>query len=287
MILPNGIHETTREDYDRLEDRANWSTLKNMGRSPLHYRHHLLAPKAGDTDAKKMGRGSHLAVLEPEKFRSQCAMWTGKVRRGKKWDAFQLKHAGSELLTEKEYAECVELGEAARASSMAAPYLAGGKGEQTVLWSHLVPPLPGFDGYRIDMKCRIDFVATCGALVDLKFTRDASPEGFGRECAKYESHVQAALYRDGFKAATGRELPDLLVAVEKTKPHAVQVYRVHEELLAAGRERYRALLDRLNVCRRDAQWPGYADGVLDLTLPRWAVPQDEEDVTGLDLVINE
>lgn len=287
MILPNGIHETTREDYDRLEDRANWSTLKFLGRSPLHYRHNILAPKDSDTAAKKTGRASHLAVLEPEKFRSQCALWTGKVRRGKKWDAFQLKHAGADILTEKEYAECVALGEAARSSAMAAPYLAGGKGEQTVLWSHIVPPQLGLDGYRIDMKCRIDFVATIGALVDLKFTRDASPDGFGRECAKYESHVQAALYRDGFKAATGRELPYLLVAVEKTKPHAVQVYNLNEEILALGRERYRALLDRLQMCRREAHWPPYSDGVMDLTLPRWAVPQDEEDVTGLDLVINE
>ncbi len=263
MILPNGVHNIPREDYDRLEDRANWSTIKHLGKSPLHYRHNILAPKDADTDAKKTGRASHLAVLEPEKFKGQCAVWTGKTRRGKKWDAFKLKHATSELLTQKEYAECVELAEAARASAQATTYLSGGAGEQTVLWSHIVPPALGLDGYRIDMKCRLDFVALSGF------------------------HAQAALYRDGFRAATGRELPYVLVAVEKSRPHAVQVYRLNDEVLALGRERYRAHLDRLNVCRRESVWPSYAETELDLCLPRWAVPRDEEDVTGLDLVINE
>ena len=52
MILPNGVQEVQRSDYDRLADRANWSTLKFMGRSTAHYHHRLIAPNEGDTSAK-------------------------------------------------------------------------------------------------------------------------------------------------------------------------------------------------------------------------------------------
>lgn len=287
MILPNGLHDISRETYDHLENRVNWSTLKFMAKSPAHYRHQILAPKSGDTDAKKLGRAAHLAVLEPERFRAECALWTGKVRRGKKWDGFVAKNAGRELLRQAEYDYCVALGEAAQSSAMAKPYLAGGKSEQTILWSHIVPPAYGLDGYRIDCKARVDFVASVGALVDLKTTRNASREGFGKEAANYKYYVQAAIYRDGFKAATGRELPYKLVAVETSRPHVVQVYNVTDEQLESGREQYRALLDRLALCRSTNTWDGYGDGELDLALPRWESPVDEEDVTGLDLVIND
>ncbi len=310
MTTTNGVHDVSRDDYDRL-DRVNWSTLKHMGKSPAHYRRMALDRQAGDTDAKKLGRCSHLATLEPEKFRSEVATWTGDRRAGKEWEAFKKKNNGRELLKQEQHDYCVEIGEAARSCAMAKPYLAGGHGEQTILWSHVVKPAPkpiviadndsptvealaqainqatALDGYKIDCKGRVDFVADIGALVDLKTTRDASPEGFGRECARYEYHVQAAFYRDGFRSATGRDLPYIIVAVETSKPHVVQVYRVPDEILDLGRERYRALLDRLYMCRGQSDWPGYGSEVLDLTLPRWATPGEDEDVTGLDLVIGE
>ena len=157
----------------------------------------------------------------------------------------------------------------------------------SVLWEYVVPDVEGFEGFRMDCKGRLDFVTQSGVLVDLKTTRDASPEGFGRECARYDYHGQAAFYRDGYAAATGQHLPYVLVAVEVNRPYVVQVYRLHDDVLALGREKYRNLLARLNVCRKESRWPGYGDAELDLMLPRWAVPREDEDVTGLDLVIGE
>lgn len=284
--LENGVHALSREKYDRL-DRVNWSTLKLLGKSPAHYRANQLERDDSDTDARKRGRATHLAVFEPERFRASYACWTGKVRRGKEWDAFAEENSDVEILTADMYQQCQEIGEAARKDAIAAKYLNGGRGELSVLWEYVVPDTNGFDGYRMDCKGRLDFVAQCGAIVDLKTTRDASPDGFGRECAKYEYHVQAAFYRDAYAAVTGQHLPYVLVAVEVNRPYVVQVYRVHDEILALGRERYRNLLARLNVCRKESRWPGYGEAELDLMLPRWAVPREDEDVSGLDLIIGD
>src|SRR6266446_6430909 len=134
LIKPDGLHELRREDYDSLQDRINFSTLRLMGRSPSHYRHALLEPRA-DTDAMKLGRVTHLAVLEPEKFRRSIAVWDGGRRAGKDYEAFAAKNQDRELLTEDEFAECTALQAAVRAHSIASRYISGGKSEVTILWT--------------------------------------------------------------------------------------------------------------------------------------------------------
>jgi hypothetical protein len=279
MKLPDGIHRISREDYNGL-DRVNWSTLKHMEKSPAHYHHALLNPPK-DTDAMKCGRCIHMAVFEPERFASECVLWDGGVRRGKDWDKFRSKFDGREILTESEHEDCIAIQRAVRSDGVAAKYVSGGQGEVTALWTHKQDP-----AWSIECKGRIDFVANTGALVDLKSCRDASPEGFGRQLWNLQYHVQAAYYCDGYAAATGRRLPYVIVAVEHDAPHVVQVYTIPDAVLELGRETYRELLERLAWCRSESNWPGYATGELELELPRWAVPL-EDDVTDMDLIIHQ
>lgn len=280
---PDGVHQLSREDYDAL-DRDNWSRIKTLRKSPAHYRHQLFGDDE-DTDAKKRGRCTHLAVFEPERFRAECAIWDAGARRGKDWEAFAKKHADREILKADEATLCIAIASAVRNNQVAAKYLSGGRAEQSVLWTYRADPIGAVPGYAMRCKGRLDFIANCGAIVDLKTTKDASPEGFGRESWRYRYHSQAAFYSDGYFAATGKRLPYVLVAVEVDQPHVVQVYRVPDVALEAGREEYRSLLDLLRHCRAESQWGGYAEGELELQIPGWA-GITEEDASGLDLEFN-
>lgn len=279
----NGVHSISREDYDKLA-RENWSKLKLLSRSPAHYRHNLLV-KRKDTDALKRGRVSHVATFEPERFASEVAIWDGGIRRGKLWDSFKLRHDGAELLTADEYDECLAIGAAVRADRLASPYLSGGRAEQTLLWTHVAQRLAGCPGYEIECKGRVDFIAECGAIVDLKTTRNASQKSFGRDSFNFKYHCQAAFYVDGYLAATGKRLPYIIVAVEVEAPHVVAVYRLTDEQLAAGRDEYRSLLDRLYVCKSENKWGGYMESEQDLELPSWSGLGDDESVEGLGLTV--
>lgn len=284
--MNNGIHfDINREQYDAIR-RVNWSSLKVMDRSAAHFRHSQLVGQE-DTDARKMGRVTHLATFEPETFAATCVVWDGGIRRGKDWDKFKAKHEGREILTESEHAQCVAIAAAVRADAPAAKYLAGGKAEATVLWTHTVKPVGDLPGYSIDCKARIDFAADVGALVDLKTTRDARPEKFRDQAWRLLYHAQAAIYQDAYFAVTGRRLPYVLVAVESEAPHLVTVRPVGSVLLERGREKYRELMDKLAVCRAENRWEGYAVGEMELDTPPWAEPKDEEDSTGLGLVFGE
>lgn len=278
QALPDGIHALTREEYDQLE-WVNFSTLKHMEKSPAHYRHSLTA-RDEDTDARQRGRAVALATFEPERFRSECVVWEGKARKGKEWEEFVARNPEKEHLTEGMHEAAIAISSAARNCAMAARYLSGGKGEQTLIWTHRVPPIEAVPGYEIRCKGRLDFIATCGAIVDLKNTKDASPDGFGKQCVNYLSHVQAAFYGDGFLAAIGKRMASVLIATEPTPPFITQVYEIDRDVLQLGREKYMGWLDRLNVCRETGSYPGYAESPMALQLPRWALPSDEELLEG-------
>jgi hypothetical protein len=285
MKLRTGLHQIDREAYDRIA-RVNFSTLKNMAKSPAHYEH-CLTEKDEDTDAKQLGRVVAMACFEPERFRAECVVWDMGRRAGKDWQAFRDRHQGMEILTDGAHAKALAIGKAARSHPVSSRYMTGGRGEVTALWTHEAPAVGGLAGYSVDCKGRLDFLANAGAIVDLKTCRDASPEGFGRACAQYDYVTQAAFYSDGVKAATGKEWPFVIVAIESAAPYVVQVYQVPDELIEYGRDRYRTMLDRLVMCRSESRWPGYSEDVLPLTLPRWAMPaNDDEDVDGLDLIVN-
>ncbi len=280
LHVSDGLHQLPRDQYDALS-RVNWSTAKIIGKSPAHYRHALL--KGGtDTNPKRRGRATHVGVFEPERWKSEYISYKG--RRGTKaFKAFEASAAGREILTADAEAECLALAKAARSCAAAVPYLSSGRAELTVLWTFKREALGAVPGYELQCKSRIDFEASIGALVDFKTTKDSSPSGFGRECARYEYHVQAAFYRHAYFTVTGKWLPYIIVATEVAEPHVTMVYEVESRALDLGTTRFTELLDTLHTCRSNNYWPGYGEGVCQLELPAWLLPDDDEneDLTGL------
>jgi exodeoxyribonuclease VIII len=102
-------------------------------------------------------------------------------------------------------------------------------------------------------------------LVDLKTTNDASPEGFIWAVRRYLYHLQAAFYVDGWEAAGGGPIDEFIfIAVEKTPPFAVGLYRLPESALIKGRDLYRQGLDTFNRCLTRQVWPGYSQEIMTL-----------------------
>jgi hypothetical protein len=215
----------------------------------------------------------HLAAFEPEKFRNGVAVWDGKVRRGKDWDAFCDRNVGKELLTENQYAACLDIQRAVRASPAAMRYIKDGTGEAACLWTRLIGE--GANRYRFECKGRLDYVSA--AIVDLKTTKDVRGPEFARQVVGLHYDAQAAWYTDGYEFATGERKPYVIVAVENVAPFDVVVYRVPEIVIDLGREKYMRWLDRLAWSRENNRWPGYANDMeLELELPAWALPKDDE-----------
>jgi hypothetical protein len=272
------LHYRGKYDYDALPGH-NFSTLKELARSPLHYQHRLTTPRP-DTPSLQFGHGSHVAVLEPERFIREFALWQGKdadgktrQRRGKAWDAFQAEHTGRIILTESDYDRAIALKDAVRADEIAMRYLAAGRPEVALTWTDTETGLPCKG--RIDWEGKADGYP---AIVDLKSARDPSPRAFGLACARYSYHVQLAFYTDGYEQATGKRPRVVIVAVESTPPHDVVTYSVPADVLEVGRGEYRKWLAKIQECTERRTWFGCGNGFEQtLVLPAWAAPEEEID----------
>lgn len=264
--MKNGIHkDLTREAYDALTDRENWSIISEAETSLLHYKYRKTAPPE-EKAVYVRGNALHCLVFEPKRFWTDYAVWHS-ARRGKSWDEFEATHVKQSILTADEFEKVEGMAKSLRAHPLVAPHLADGSPEVSVLWTHKG------EGFEMDCKSRLDWVApTTGAILDIKTTsRGVGLRDFGRSCADYGYHGQAAMYSDGFEAASGIRLPYFLVAVEAAAPFDVCVYRVTGVELELGRAKYQSYLQRIAEARKANHWPGQSSVVRELVLPVWAL----------------
>src|SRR5690348_16033746 len=150
-------------DYSKVQ-AVNWSTLKELRRSPRHYRYRL-DNERDDSPRLALGRAAHTAIFEPDRFMVEYACFKGERRAGKTWEAFKAAHESETILKLPEYQLCLAMRDAVRAHPVAARYLASGRAEQTVTWTDPKTQIP--------CKARLDWIADeAGAVVDLKTTDD-------------------------------------------------------------------------------------------------------------------
>lgn len=249
------------------------SGLDAIHRSPAHFQAYT-AQALADTPDMRLGRLAHVAVLEPDAFDAQTALAPDVDRRAKAgreaWEEFTAAHAGLEIVTTAERCMLFAWRDAVWQHTMA---------------RHLIS-LPGpveASAYAYDegatgllRKCRPDkLLPELGIVVDLKTTKDASPEAFSKAVYNYRYHVQAAYYMDTLALAGVRADAFVFVAVEKSAPFAVGVYSLEPEAIELGRTVYRRDLDKLSECIISGRWPGYTEDIVSIGLPRWAYKKED------------
>jgi len=237
-------------EYEQIE-ALNWSSLKEMAASPLHYQWRVEHPRR-DTPAFALGRAVHCAILEPDAFDEryfvpealQCVASTkaGLLQR----------QAGTVLV-------CVE-SVARHAEASAA--LEGTHREVACTWTD---PETG-----TACKGRLDAVAR-GRMVDMK-TTGRGLATFPRDAANYLYHGQLAWYIDGAIAAglCDRDAAVQIVAVETCEPYDAALFTLPPYVVEAGRRLCRRLLSEWVECRAAGIWPGRYPSATALHLPDWA-----------------
>jgi hypothetical protein len=273
LDLAHGIHLGIPAEvyYRPVLGLVNASSLKYVSRSLAHYRAALAndAP-AANAAALELGTATHSALLEPEAFDREyviapdfgdCRFRENKARKA----AWLAENAGKKPLAPEDFAAIRGMSAAVRAHPEVAPLLARAQTEVTIRWQD---PTTG-----LECKGRVDgFVEAAGVrlVFDLKTTDDASPFAFGRSCASYSYHVQAAFYEAGF-AALGRPLDAFLfVAVEKAAPYASAVYQLSPRAEAKGRKIVARSMATLLAAFEADSWPAYPQQITELDLPAWA-----------------
>lgn len=257
----------TETEYRGI-DAENFSTVKEMRKSPAHYWWRRNHPRE-DTTGLKQGRANHTLIFQPDRWGEEYVTYPGETRRGKAWDEFEAAHEGKTILKANEVEECRSLVDAVLHHPLVSEFLAAGKAEEVLTWTDRLSGLT--------CKGRLDFRSTARpAILDLKGVPSVNPRILGAHAARQFWHGQAALYQDAAEANGHGHLPVYILAVEIEPPHDIGVFEVTEDsAMYAAREELRELMARIRECRERAEWPGRFEGIQPLELPGWAFPEDE------------
>lgn len=215
-----------------------------------------------------LGVGEPIVVIDADAYRTKDA----KAERDAAYEA------GHTPLLTAEYEQVQAMAAALRAHPIANalfnPEL--GRAEQCLFWRDehtgiwrraMLDWLPNLrDGHRL-------------IVGDYKTTKSAEPGSISRSMSQYGYGQQAAWYIDGVKAlglAGKLEPAFLLVFQEKVAPYLVTVVQPNPEALLWGQRLNRKAIDTYRQCKTTGIWPGYADDVISVGLPAWAIKQHEE-----------
>jgi exodeoxyribonuclease VIII len=258
---------------------VNWSTLKHILRSPMHYRH-ALAHGVKETAAMRLGTAIHVAALEPQQFKLRYMVEPdfGPLQSSKnraKRDEWRAENDGAIFIDQDEHDRIHAVADAVRMHPAARRLIEAIETEVPIQWTDAMT--------GVLCKGRIDGVGPV-YIIDLKTAGNAEPWAFQTSAARLLYHAQQAFYADGYKAATGETRGSALIAAETVAPFDVVVYELEDEPLGVGRDLYCRALERLVECEQSGKWPGVSEDLLPFRLPKWASPDDGDDLSDLGLI---
>lgn len=259
------VRDLDIEAYHGLKDFVSSSQLKELAKSPAHYKAYLDAPNK-KTAALEFGDAAHTRLLQPHEFDRRFAVMpeTIKVKRGKEFEAFQVSSAGKNIISRDDLEALCGMAESIsnHKTAKALINLETGIAEMSCFFKE---PSSG-------VLCRIrpDFLPGGNIIVDYKTTENASPSEFQRSCAKYGYDIQAGFYCLGMELLTGVIHKFVFIAQEKKPPYEVAVYEASADFIDTGRSKAIRLLQLLAECRETELYPGYPDEIQTIDMPAWA-----------------
>ncbi|OHU29583.1 recE [Mycobacteroides chelonae] len=253
---------------------------------PEIFRHQQLEPPAPKPQydfghvAHKfvLGEGSEIVELDPaihglnqngspSKAPTNTAMWQEAAQEARQRGQIPMHIA--------EVAKARAMAAKVREHPLAAALLADGTPELSGYWHDTET------GVRL--RFRPDWLPNPGRgrliVVDYKTATSAHPGHFAKAAADYGYHQQIPWYLDGLAACDiSNDAAFVFIVQSKSPPYPVSVIELKPDDIELGRRRNRKAIDLYAQCVAADHWPDYGQGVHSVSLPSYAVYQQEGDL---------
>lgn len=234
-------------------------------------------PKLGNLDRKEtaamdrgslvhklvLGEGGEIAVIDSDDWRTKAAREARDMAR----EARQIPVLARDLADAQAAADEIARQLAERGVALT------GDSEVAALWTETAT-----DGTDVQCRGMLDHFAA-PIIYDLKTCRSAHPRELERHAIAYGYHIQAEAYRRAVAAiqpALAGRVDFVWLFVQLDPLPVVTVARPSGTMRELGERQWRRAVDVWARCLREDRWPGYAEGVVEIEAPTWALAQDYE-----------
>jgi len=238
-LMSNILVNDTFEAYLGAKEFLSSSDISQLLHSQKHFEAYSTGQiKFEETPSQKIGTAVHLAILEPHKFQQQYCYYdkamlpypesTMVKKENKQWyEEFCSQNSDKIILTSEEYNKVMAMQQSVFSNSCAKTLL------QDCLIEHSSYGNIEQDNGIIPVRIRPDAInVERNYFVSLKTTQDASKDGFGSECAKYNYHAKEAFYMTCLRFLLPEKMrpqTGYFIAVENKPPYLCQVFDMNEE----------------------------------------------------------
>lgn len=247
-----------------------------VSKSPAHA--WLEHPKLGaqereETKATDNGKVIHQMLLEdaPLILVVEADNWRTKAAQESRENA---REGGLIPVLKKDYDELLLAVQAIRWRLSDLGIELDGDSEVKVAWEAETS-----DGLLVQCRGMLDHLKLHrGVVYDLKTIRSAHPKVCSRHAVEYGYDIQAAAYTQAVCAldpALSGLVDFTFLFCEIEPPYSVTPARPDGMLRELGQTRWQRAVDVWARCLSENHWPAYAESVIPLTAPAWAL-QDEQ-----------
>lgn len=265
--------QETNEQYHADVSRISNSMLSTLKKNPkLFFKYYIAKTLDRPEASESMALGSmvHTMLLEPETIDDRYRIKPDCDRRTKEgkaiYSAFiESLPAGAEVITVDDLDKATACANALLAHDDLRSVLDATRSKS------IIEQRFDFVVDGVDMRAKLDYLSLeANVIIDIKTTKDASPEEFAKSIANYGYHRQAALYREAVLQKCGIECRFIFAVVCTEQPFDVAVYEPSDEVVALGMEEARKLLADFKARAESGDWDNeWSKGIVPIGLPKW------------------
>ena len=261
----------TNAEYHGRKTHLSSTNIRTFKKNKKQFKYSLTHDLVKQTKAMADGTAVHAFFLERNKFDTNFVIKPADMRlntkAGKEW---ALEHQSKIIIDSELGNNLYEMEKSFMDSPAKMIYNEnmGGQTELSYFWDDLG---------LVKGKCRPDWIDKFGEIVvDVKTTTDASPRGFQKSIANWGYHLQLGWYMRGLQKLGFDTYDFIFIAIEKTPPFSVGVYRADRDMINHAMQELDKLVPEIDNALQTKEFPDYTPEITSISLPPWMTDKKEQ-----------
>jgi len=259
----------TNAEYHGRKTHISSTGVRTFKKNKKQFEYSLTHDLVKQTKAMADGTAVHAFFLERDKFDTDFVIKPADMRlntkAGKEWAQ---EHQSKIIIDSELGNNLYEMEKSFMGSPAKLIYDIKGQTELSYFWDDLG---------TIKGKCRPDWISDDGEIVvDVKTTTDASPKGFQKSIANWGYHLQLGWYLRGLRKLGVPAKQFIFIAIEKTAPFCVGVYRADQEMINYAIKELDQLMPEIQTAMVSNEFPDYTPEITSIGLPPWMTDKKEQ-----------